>query len=96
MDAKRLCLQGFSGMTPLPDASYDVVVVDVEIDEHDELHIEVVITLGPQIGRIVRLKKLHVDTRRGRLSTDDPHSLLGIAGTLRVRNGVPIFRPETA
>jgi hypothetical protein len=82
-------------MTPIPDGSYDVVVVEAELDDHDELHIEVAITLGPHIGRIVRLRKMHVDTRRGPPSAEDPYSLLGVAGTLRVRDGIPTFRPET-
>jgi hypothetical protein len=82
-------------MTPLPDDSYDVIVVDAEVDADGELHLEVTVTLGPHIGRIVRLKKLHVETRRGVLDTSDPYALLGIPGTLRVRDGVPRFRPET-
>jgi hypothetical protein len=82
-------------MTPLPDDSYDVIVVDAEVDADGELHLEVTVTLGPHIGRIVRLKKLHVETRRGVLDSTDPYSLLGIPGTLRVRDGVPRFRPET-
>jgi hypothetical protein len=82
-------------MTPLPDDIYDVIVVDADVDADGELHLEVTVTLGPHIGRIVRLKKLHVETRRGVLDSTDPYSLLGIPGTLRVRDGVPTFRPET-
>ena len=82
-------------MTPLPDGTYDVVVVDAELDDDEQVRIEVAITLGPHVGRIVRLKKNHVDERRGPLQTADPYSLLGVAGTLRVTRGVPNFRPET-
>jgi hypothetical protein len=82
-------------MTPLPDDIYDVIVVDADVDADGELHLEVTVTLGPHIGRIVRLRKLDVETRRGALDTTDPYSLLGIPGTLRVRHGVPSFRPET-
>jgi hypothetical protein len=82
-------------MTPLPDDVYDVIVVEAEVDAEGELHLEVTVTLGPQIGRIVALRKLHVETRRGVLDSTDPYALLGIPGTLRVHNGVPIFRPET-
>jgi hypothetical protein len=92
---ETLYLQGFLTMPPLPDDTYDVIVVDAEIDEDGDLRIEVTVTLGPHIGRIVRLKKLHVETRHGALDTADPYSLLGIPGTLRVRDGVPRFRPET-
>jgi hypothetical protein len=81
-------------MQPLPDGNYDVVVVDADIDERGELRIEVTITLGPHVGQIVVLKKIHVETRRGPLDTADPYALLGIPGTLRVRRGVPSFRPE--
>ena len=82
-------------MTPLPDGTYDVVVVDAELEADDELHIEVAITLGPHIGRIVHLKKKHVDNRGRPLEAADPYALLGIPGTLRVRQGAPVFRPET-
>jgi hypothetical protein len=82
-------------MAPLPDDVYDVIVVEAEVDDEGELHLEVTVTLGPQIGRIVALRKLHVETRRGVLDSTDPYALLGIPGTLRVRNGVPSFRPET-
>jgi hypothetical protein len=88
-------LQGFLAMPPLPDDTYDVIVVDAEIDDDGDLYIEVTVTLGPHIGRIVRLRKMHVENRRGALDDPDPYSLLGIPGTLRVRDGVPRFRPET-
>jgi len=81
-------------MTLLPDDSYDVIVVDAVIGDDGELRIEVTITLGPHIGRIVPLRNLQVETRRGVLDTTDPYSLLGLPGTLRVRNGVLSFRPE--
>ena len=82
-------------MPHLPDGTYDVVVVDAEIDDSGDLHIEATVTLGPHIGRIVRLRNIHVETRHGVLDTTDPYSLLGIPGTLRVRDGVLRFRPET-
>src|SRR5580692_11064273 len=92
---ERPYLQGFLAMPPLPDDIYDVIVVDASIDDDGELRLEVTVTLGPQIGRIVPLRNLDVETRRGVLDTTDPFSLLGIPGTLRVRHGVPTFRPET-
>ena len=82
-------------MAPLPDDIYDVIVVDAEVDDDGELHLEVAITLGPHIGRIVALKKNHVDSRGGPLHDTDPFALLAIPGTLRVRQGVPSFRPDT-
>jgi hypothetical protein len=95
MDEKRSICKDFRTMPPLPDGTYDVVIVDADVDEDGELHIEVTITLGPYVGHIVALKNFHVETRRGPLNTADPYSLLGIPGTLRVRDGVPSFRPET-
>jgi len=81
-------------MQLLPDGSYDVVVVDAELDDAGELRIEVTISLGPQIGRIVALRKNQVATADGRFDTADPYALLGVPGTLRVRDGIPSFRPE--
>jgi len=95
MDGKGSVCKDFSVPQPLPDGTYDVVVVDAEVDDDDDLHLEVAVTLGPHIGRIVRLRKLHVDDRRGVLGAGDPYALLGIPGTLRVRDGAPSFRPET-
>jgi len=92
---ERPYLQGFLVMPPLPDDTYDVIVGDAALDDDGELRLEVTVTLGPQIGRIVPLRNLHVETRRGVLDTTDPFSLLGVPGTLRVRHGVPSFRPET-
>ena len=82
-------------MTALPDGTYDVIVVDAELDDDGVLHVEVTISAGPEIGRIVPLRNLHVETRRGPLSAADPYALLGIPGSLRVRDGVPTFRAET-
>jgi len=90
------CLQGFSTMFPLPDGTYDVVVVDAEVDDDGELHNEAAVPPRPHIGRIVALKKIHVETRRGPLDATDPYALLGVAGMLRVHHGVPVFRPETS
>ena len=83
-------------MQPLPDGTYDVIVVDAELDDDGALRIEVTVTLGPQIGRIVPLRKNHVTGPDEPLDDADPFALLGIPGTLRVRDGVPRFRPERA
>jgi len=82
-------------MSQLPDGIYDVVVVDAEIDDEGDVRIEAAVTLGPHIGRIVHLRKMHVESRPRVLDSADPYALLGIPGTLRVRDGVPRFRPET-
>jgi len=80
-------------MQTLPDGAYDVIVVDAETADDGHLRLELTITLGPHIGRIVTLRAHHVDAGE-RPDLSDPFALLGIPGTLRVRNGVPSFRPE--
>lgn len=83
-------------MKYLPDGSYDVVVVDVEMSESGDLHIEVTITLGSYVGHVIPLRQRHVDENRPEAHREDPLNLLGVPGTLRVRDGVPSFRPERA
>lgn len=78
-------------MTTLPDGAYDVIVVDAETTDDGDVRIELTITLGPHVGRIVALRSAHLDASRGDV---DPLSLLGIPGTLVVRDGTPRFRPE--
>jgi hypothetical protein len=81
-------------MQLLPDGTYDVVLVAAEVDEHGDLHVEVTITLGPHVGQVVPLRNFSVADRGDALGSGDPYVLLGIPGTLRVRGGVPTFRPE--
>ncbi len=83
-------------MAMLPDGTYDVVVVDADTDERGDVRIEVTITLGPHVGRVVPLRRPHLDSRRALGPTADPLSLLGLPGTLRVRNGVPVLTVEQA
>jgi len=78
----------------LPDGIYDVMVVEVESNDGGDVHIEVVITLGPLVGDVVALRGRHVDARTGSSAAADPITLLGTPGTMRVRNGEPSFRPE--
>ena len=78
-------------MATLPDGAYDVIVVDADTTDDGDVRIELTITLGPHIGRIVALRSAHVDASRGQV---DPLALLGIPGTLLVRDGTPRFRPE--
>jgi integrase len=82
-------------MVHFDDGTYDVVVVEAETRD-GELLIDLVITLGPRVGEIVSLRGHHLDERAGHIADSDPHRLLGLCGTLRVRNGVPSFRPERA
>ena len=79
-------------MPMLPDGSYDAIVVDAEPTDDGDIRLELTITLGPHIGRMVALRGHNVAGRHD--SPVDPVALLGIPGTLRVRNGEPAFRPE--
>ena len=81
-------------MAILPDGTYDVIVVDADTDEHGDVHLEVAITLGPLIGHVVALRGMHVDDRQRGARPVDAISLMGVPGTMRVRDGVPSFRPE--
>lgn len=83
-------------MQRLPDGTYDVIVVDAEVGDDGELLIEVAISLGPHVGEVVALRDHHVEHRSDSTRHQDPPDLLGICGTLRVGNGVPVFRPERA
>jgi hypothetical protein len=78
----------------LPDGAYDVIVIDAETTDDGDVRLELTITLGPHLGRVVALRQRHVvapDT-----AVPDALALLGIPGTLRVRHGEPSFRPELA
>jgi hypothetical protein len=84
-------------MTKLPDGTYDAVVIEAEEAGDTDFRLELTITLGPHIGRVIALRGQHVDTKRRPSARDlDPIEFLGIAGVLIVRNGVPSFRPEVA
>lgn len=78
-------------MSTLPDGTYDVIVVDTETTEDGDVRIELTITLGPHVGRMVALSAHDVVQRHQSI---DPLTLLGIPGTLQVRAGRPSFRPE--
>jgi hypothetical protein len=79
-------------MANLPDGTYDVIVIDVEEIEDGDVRIELTITLGPHVGRVVALRRHHVESVTG--PVHDALALLGVPGTLRVRQGRPTFRPE--
>jgi hypothetical protein len=82
-------------MAILPDGSYDAIVIEADQLDGADFRLELTITLGPHIGRVIALRGRHVDTTRHPETTDlDPLGFLGVPGTLVVRAGVPTFRPE--
>jgi hypothetical protein len=81
-------------MELLPDDSYDVIVVDAEMSDDGTMRIEVTITLGPYVGRVIPLRRRNIVDDRGAARTVSPEEMLGVPGTLRVRNGEFSFRPE--
>jgi len=84
-------------MSELPDGIYDAIVIEAEEVDGADIRLELTITLGAQIGRVIVLRGRHVDTtRRPGASERDAIEYLGIPGTLVVRGGVPSFRPEFA
>jgi hypothetical protein len=93
MDATEALCKDFAAMATLPDGTYDVIVVDAESTAEGDVRLELTITLGPHVGRIVALRSKHVDGTAA--SVVDPLTLLGTPGTLRVHQGEPRFRPET-
>jgi hypothetical protein len=87
-----MLLQGSFLVATLPDGTYDVIVVDAESTEDGDVRLELTVTLGAHVGRIVALRSRHV---HGAASpATDPLGWLGIPGTLRVKGGEPSFRPE--
>jgi len=84
-------------MTGFPDGRYDAIVIEAEEVDGTDIRLELTITLGSQIGRVIALRGRHIVTRRhpdGAIL--DPIQYLGVPGTLVVRDGVPSFRPELA
>lgn len=69
-------------------------MIDAESLDDGDMRIELTITLGPHIGEIVVLRGRHVHRRKHEPQPTDPLYLQGVCGTLRVKQGVPSFRPE--
>ncbi|MGO9344248.1 MAG: hypothetical protein ACLP6E_17310 [Acidimicrobiales bacterium] len=84
-------------MATLPDGTYDAIVIEADQVDGTDFRLELTITLGPHIGRVIALRGRHVDTsRHSAAAVGDPLDFLGVPGTLIVRAGVPTFRPELA
>lgn len=79
-------------MATLPDGTYDVIVVDAESTDDGDIRLELTVTLGPHIGRLVALRGRHVHGAEHSLA--DPVEWLATPGTLQVKGGEIRFRPE--
>lgn len=71
---------------PLPDGSYDAIVVDAEEVGDDRVGLELTVLAGPEKGRVLELSG-----PRGR---HDPIDLLGVPATITVTDGTPRVRLE--
>ncbi len=71
----------------LPDATYDVIVVDAARDG-DVVRLSIVVTAGPHKGVVATLR------RPARVPGEDPIGLLGTPGRLQVVEGRPHLRLE--
>ena len=82
-------------MRVLPDGMYDVIVVDADTTDDGVVRIEVTIRLELFVGHVVALRGHDVAERGNSGRVRDPITLLGVPGTMRVRDGAPTFVPES-
>jgi hypothetical protein len=75
-----------SASTPLPDGTYDAMVVDAQEQEDGSVAVDLTIIAGPSKGDVVTLRASALDS--------DPLDLLGIPATITVADGRPSVRLE--
>ena len=78
--------RAFRLVEPLQDGVYDVMVVNVDTDDEQTVHIDVVITAGSHRGEVVSLQASAMQR--------DPLDLMGLPASLRVHEGVPDLEIE--
>jgi hypothetical protein len=71
---------------PLPDGTYDALVVDARTNDDGTVAVDLTIIAGPAKGEVVTL--------RGTGVAGDPLDLLGVPATITVRGGQPSLRLE--
>lgn len=71
---------------PLPDGTYDAIVVDAEDLADDQVGLELTVLAGPEKGRVVEM--------RGPRGGHDAIELLGVPATITVADGTPRLRLE--
>ncbi|HYZ98535.1 MAG TPA: hypothetical protein VE575_07270 [Acidimicrobiales bacterium] len=74
-------------MSPLPDGTYEAVVLDASAGDDGAIRLELTIVAGAAKGDVVSV-------RTPDLGGTDPLDLLGIPATLTVTNGAPHVRVE--
>jgi hypothetical protein len=72
--------------TPLPDGTYDALVVDAREQEDGSVAVDLAIIAGPAKGNVVTLRASSLD--------GDPLDLLGIPATITVTGGEPSLTLE--
>jgi hypothetical protein len=71
---------------PLPDGTYDAIVVDADDAGDGVTAIELTVLAGPHKGQVLEL--------RGPSGARDPIDLLGVPATITVADGRPSVRLE--
>ena len=71
---------------PLPDGTYDAIVVDADEVDATTTALELTVLAGPEKGRVIEL--------RGPRGGHDPIDLLGVPATVTVTDGTPRVRLE--
>ena len=56
MDARPRTSRALRLVEPLPDGDYDVLIVDVDVGDHQQIRVDAVITAGSHRGEIVSLR----------------------------------------
>lgn len=73
-------------MDAMPDGRYDVFVVDAETIDESTMRVEIAMVSGDDKGNVFAMRGPHL--------ARDPIELLGLPGTLIVRDGVPRLEVE--
>ena len=72
--------------SPLPDGTYDAIVVDADDVGDGVTSLELTVLAGPHKGEVLEL--------RGPAGDHDPIDLLGVPATVTVADGRPTIRLE--
>ena len=73
-------------MQAMPDGRYDVLIVDAETIDENTMRVEIAMVSGDDKGDVIAMRGPHL--------ARDPIELLGLPGTLIVRDGVPRLEVE--